>query len=607
MDDDNAQIELLEQHLNKTSQISQRMTNILSKFDTRLIRLEKSISPLHSSTQSLTRISDNIDKTIQAIDRIAARQEGVAAEEALILRGPNSQHLKSYFDAIERLNAQIAFGSAERSAKDTGRVIETGGKKLCQLHTKLVAEASSGPTLDPETYQSAPQMQPIPPHILGTLEPLVVFMRTLPVPSTHPTHPASYGLSAALKDCQAGYAEMRAGWAKKCIEPTSKRVLERVEKRDTGSDVEAGRLLGRWVAGVLTLAEAEHNLMERLLPFSNPQALQSTYAAFISPVCTLVSTVLSAAHAPVRRSLSAHVFLAFTQYSSVSALQPRWDVVMRQRAARKENELAESLHSLRAICLRSFPEFLADVRAAGSAIPMTLSVGVADFTLSTVKYLEMLPQVQDAVSTALKTLGDGNWRMGDASLGTLQPTTDEDAILEHYLHDVMTILIKALEGRARALKRAQTGSIFMLNNLSYIRSNILLNPRSAIDDLLPAQSQDSLNTAFRQAKNSYFEANWSPLLSNLGEGKGGRQVVKDQWTGFFDGLAEVATTHQAFPLNKQDAELREKLAEEVNNLVMPAFQRFSARHQAADFTKNPSKYIRATPEEVAQQIRALFR
>lgn len=56
MDDEAADIELLEQHLNKTSQISQRMTSILSKFDTRLVKLEKSILPLHNSTQSLTRL-----------------------------------------------------------------------------------------------------------------------------------------------------------------------------------------------------------------------------------------------------------------------------------------------------------------------------------------------------------------------------------------------------------------------------------------------------------------------------------------------------------------------------------------------------------------------
>lgn len=47
------------------------------------------------------------------------------------------------------------------------------------------------------------------------------------------------------------------------------------------------------------------------------------------------------------------------------------------------NTLKEGLHSLRAVCLRSFPEFLADIKMAG--IPggpgSELSSDVADITI----------------------------------------------------------------------------------------------------------------------------------------------------------------------------------------------------------------------------------
>lgn len=104
MEDEAADIELLEQHLIKTTSISQRMTSILTSFDSRLVRLEKSILPLHKSNQSLSQLADSelsrfsaailsflnkpdIEATLQSIDRIAGDQEGVAAEEAMILRG----------------------------------------------------------------------------------------------------------------------------------------------------------------------------------------------------------------------------------------------------------------------------------------------------------------------------------------------------------------------------------------------------------------------------------------------------------------------------------------------------------------------------------------
>jgi exocyst complex component 7 len=78
---------------------------ILTKFDSRLVKLEKSILPLHNSTQKLTRLAESerfyepvsdfyllyiygdIESTLQSIDKVASNQEGIAAEEALILRG----------------------------------------------------------------------------------------------------------------------------------------------------------------------------------------------------------------------------------------------------------------------------------------------------------------------------------------------------------------------------------------------------------------------------------------------------------------------------------------------------------------------------------------
>ena len=84
----------------------------------------------------------DIESALQKIDEVASNQEGIAAEEALILRGcvfsliehphelstifflspsPQPEQLDAYTDALERLNASIAFGSAEENQRDTVR------------------------------------------------------------------------------------------------------------------------------------------------------------------------------------------------------------------------------------------------------------------------------------------------------------------------------------------------------------------------------------------------------------------------------------------------------------------------------------------------------
>ena len=82
------------------------------------------------------------------------------------------------------------------------------------------------------------------PSDLNTLRHVVALLRTMPLPSTHPSHPASKEIERTLKDAQKGYADMRGVWTKKCLESQGKRVVDRA---DTIDGVQAGREFGKWI------------------------------------------------------------------------------------------------------------------------------------------------------------------------------------------------------------------------------------------------------------------------------------------------------------------------------------------------------------------------
>ena len=165
------------------------------------------------------------------------------------------------------MNASVAFNSGDSRDKvrerepylpspncstnlrgEKARLVESGAKKLIQLYTKLVAEGSSGAPPGGAEFTSVP----FPAQLLVTLRPLVAFLRTLPLPATHPSHPAAPGIQSALKDAQKGYADMRGGWVRKCLETFGKRVTDRAETID---GVDAGQEVGRWTEDLLTVAE----------------------------------------------------------------------------------------------------------------------------------------------------------------------------------------------------------------------------------------------------------------------------------------------------------------------------------------------------------------
>ncbi|KAI0360296.1 hypothetical protein OH77DRAFT_1418171 [Trametes cingulata] len=600
MDDETAEIELLEQNLNKTRQISQRMTSILSSFDTRLVKLEKSILPLYNSTQVLTRRANNIESALQKIDEIASYHEGVAAEEALILRGPQPNQLSAYTEVLERMNVSVAFNSTD--SRDKARLVESGAKKLIQLYTKLVAEGSSGVPPGGAEFSSVP----FPPSLLVTLRPLVAFLRTLPLPATHPSHPAAPGIQSALKDAQKGYGDMRGAWVRKCLETFGKRVVDRAETID---GVAAGKEVGKWTENLLAVADEEYNLLLELAPLTTPAAISGTFATLISPLTNLFTSTLGSLGSLIKRNLNKNTFLALSAYSSLTSMQLRWNEVMSRRADRRENELKEGLHSIRASCLRSFPEFLADIRLAGLGKGGEIGTGLADFTISTVQYLERIPAVQDAAASALLTLGDGNWKMGEGTqIGKTKPAeVDEQTVLEHYTYDVLNATVQSLLTLSRTNKRPAFGAIFLLNNISYLRTQLLVRPRTDVPSILSRPAQELLNSNFRTAKAGYFDANFSPLLQTLIDEKDkGKSAVKEKFTRFFDLLDEVTERHSLARVLQDDPEGRATVADEAVKLVVPSLQRFIQRNLGKEFSKNPQKYIKMSPEDVESLIKGFY-
>ncbi|KAF8625492.1 hypothetical protein AX14_011613, partial [Amanita brunnescens Koide BX004] len=310
-----------------------------------------------------------IDKTLLRIDEVASQHAGdLQAEEALILRGPQPGQLDVYKTAIERLNALITFKNAANDSTELARLVETGAKKLTQLYTKLVAEGSSGSPPTPVPGVSDFTILPFPADLLAALRPLVAFLRTLPLPATHPTHPAAPGIRAALTDAQRGYADMRGAWSKKCLEAQAKKLVDDAGEGmyEATDGVASGRAFGRWVELVLIVAEDEYSLLAAdLAPLTSALLVAQAYDALLAPILGLVAGTIGALMTLIKRSLQKYAFLALATYEALLKLQPKWDALLALRVSSDgSNEVKDGLNALRGVCLRSFPEMIADLKSA---------------------------------------------------------------------------------------------------------------------------------------------------------------------------------------------------------------------------------------------------
>lgn len=126
----------------------------------------------------------------------------------------------------------------------------------------------------------------------------------------------------------------------------------------------------------------EYGLLTELAPLSSQSVLASTYATLLTPLGNLFTTTMQSFSGLIKRSIHKYTFLALAAYASLSIMQARWDDLMCKRSGRRENELKDGLHTIRAACLRSFPEFIADIRAAALGKTGELSTSLADCTVT---------------------------------------------------------------------------------------------------------------------------------------------------------------------------------------------------------------------------------
>jgi len=179
--------------------------------------------------------------------------------------------------------------------------------------------------------------------------------------------------------------------------------------------------------------------------------------------------------------------------------------------------------------------------------------------------------------------------------------TDNGSLIEHFLRlcfshsaymtpiettiltdDIVTTTIASLNAISRS-KRSPFRPVFLLNNISYLRQNLLLEPSNdAIPSLISPATTEALKSAFRTAKAAYFDSNLSPLMQVLTEhpkDEMNKAVVKDKFTKFFTLLDEVVERHRFAKVLEDDPKARKEIEDETVMLVVPLFRLFMQKHK----------------------------
>ncbi|KAG0433300.1 hypothetical protein HPB47_020075 [Ixodes persulcatus] len=100
-------IKRFQEAIAKSGQLSRGMCGILSSFDDRLMKLERTILPVYHETGNLQRRQENIDKTLTLLEEVVSLYTVSQQAEPKIAKGPGD--LKPFIEALEQIETALEY------------------------------------------------------------------------------------------------------------------------------------------------------------------------------------------------------------------------------------------------------------------------------------------------------------------------------------------------------------------------------------------------------------------------------------------------------------------------------------------------------------------
>ncbi|KAG8565679.1 hypothetical protein GDO81_012940 [Engystomops pustulosus] len=98
----------IKESLDKSDQLTNNMVSILSSFESRLMKLENSIIPVHKQTETLQRLQENVDRTLSCLDHVISYYHVATETEKVIKDGPSGR-LEEYLSCIAKIQKAVEY------------------------------------------------------------------------------------------------------------------------------------------------------------------------------------------------------------------------------------------------------------------------------------------------------------------------------------------------------------------------------------------------------------------------------------------------------------------------------------------------------------------
>ncbi|XP_027885254.1 exocyst complex component 7 isoform X7 [Xiphophorus couchianus] len=376
------------------------------------------------------------------------------------------------------------------------------------------------------------------------------------------------------------------------------------------------------ISAFVKLAQSEYALLTEIIPeHHQKKTFDSLIQEALDNLMLEGDNIVSAARRAIMRHDYSAVLTIFPILRHLKMNKSEFDSTLQGTAASTKNKLPTLITSMETIGAKALEEFADSIKNdPDKEYNMPKDGTVHELTSNAILFLQQLLDFHETAGAMLasQVLGDTyNIPLDPRETSTASSSTSDfnKRLLSSYICKVLGNLQLNLLSKSKVYEDSALSAIFLHNNYNYILKSLEKSELIQLVTVTQRKAESSYRELIKQQIDIY-QRSWLKVLEHLTDKNmpifqpgaklkdKERQVIKDKFKGFNDGLEELCKIQKGWAI--PDKEQRDYIRQSQRKIVSHAYRAFVQRCANISFTKNPEKYHKYRPEEVEEMIEKLF-
>ncbi|XP_051522865.1 exocyst complex component 7 isoform X4 [Myxocyprinus asiaticus] len=364
------------------------------------------------------------------------------------------------------------------------------------------------------------------------------------------------------------------------------------------------------ISAFVKLAQSEYALLTEIIPeHHQKKTFDSLIQEALDNLMLEGDNIVSAARRAIMRHDYSAVLTIFPILRHLKQTKPDFDITLQGTAASTKNKLPALITSMETTGAKALEEFADSIKNdPDKEYNMPKDGTVHELTSNAILFLQQLLDFQETAGAMLAS-------QESSSSASSYSSEFSRKLLSTYIYKVLGNLQLNLSNKAKVYEDPALRAIFLHNNYNYILKSL---EKSELIQLVAVTHKkvESSYSELIELEIQNYQRSWLKVTEHLTERNipafqpgtklkdKERQIIKDKFKGFNDGLEELCKIQKGWAV--PDKEQRDAIRHAQKRVVSEAYKAFLLRCENISFTKNPEKYHRYTPEQVEVMIDKLF-